>query len=214
MLRGMASSSTVHAVVAVLMIVTCFGCAPEWPPPGYEVVESPCGTFLRPLQARCVIYVVDRSGSMHKDFGVVRKELLISLSNLTEEARFHVILFADGEPVEKEPKRLTPGTMEHKSAAAELLVSIEAEGQTDPLPALRRAFEVLEGAPEETKMIYLLSDGFPDNDAVLATIAELNAGGDVKIFTFALGDDPVAHNVMRRIAEDNGGLYKHLLADE
>ena len=214
MLRGMASSSPVHAVAAVLMMVTCLACAPEAAPPRYEIVETPSGVFLYPSRAKCVVYVIDRSGSMHKVFGVVRKELLNSISNLTEEERFHVILFADGDPLEKEPKRLTPGIMEHKRAAAELLVRVEAEGKTDPLPALRRAFEVLEGAPEEVKIIHLLSDGFPDNEAVLATIAELNANGDVKIYTFALGDKPLVHDVMKRIAEDNGGLYKHMLADE
>jgi len=209
----MASSSGVYAVAAILLMVTCFGCAPKTPP-GYEVVESPSGTFLRPLRSLAVVYVIDRSGSMQKVFGLVRKELLNSISNRTEEERFHVILPADGEPLEKEPKRLTPGIMEHKTAAAELLVRVEAEGQTNPLSALRRAFEVLEGAPEEEKIIYLLSDGFPDNETVLATIAELNASGDVKIYTFTLGDEPLVHDVMKRIAEDNGGVYKHMLADE
>jgi len=213
MLRDMASSSAVYAVAAVLMMVTCLGCAPE-AAPGHEVVEGPRGPFLPWPRARCIVYVVDRSGSIHKVFGLVQRQLLISISELTEEERFHVILPADGQPLEKEPKRLTPGIMEHKSAAAELLEGISAEGQTDPLPALRRAFEVLEGAPEEVKIIHLLSDGFPDNEAVLATIAELNGDGDVRVNTLVVGDDPLAHDVMKRIAEDNSGVCKHVLADE
>jgi len=167
-----------------------------------------------------VIYVIDRSGSMHKTFGLVRKEMLTSISNLSEEQDFHVILFATGKPFEKEPPRLTVATDEFKGNAATFLEGVEAEGATDPIPALERAFELLGRARRDRpgKLIHLLTDGnFPDNQATLQRIKELNrrAGGDVHINTFLYGRRPVeAEQIMKLIAEENRGVYKYVSPDE
>ena len=173
-----------------------------------------------PAGARNVVYVIDRSGSMHKTFGLVRKEMLNSISKLSEGQDFHVILFATGKPFEKEPSRLTAATDEFKGNAAAFLEGVEAEGATDPIPALERAFSLLRGARRDRpgKLIHLLTDGnFPDNQATLEAIKDLNRkqGDDVHINTFLYGRRPVeAERIMKLIAEENQGLYKYVSPDE
>jgi len=165
-----------------------------------------------------VVYVIDRSGSMHKTFGLVRKEMLTSISGLSAEQDFHVILFAAGEPLEKKPDTLTPGEDQYKISAAKFLESVEPEGATDPIPALTKAFRVLARAQEDRpgKLIHLLTDGnFPDNQAALAAIRELNKKKDVHINTFLYGQRPKeAEQVLRRIADENSGTYKYVSPDE
>ncbi|NQU75791.1 MAG: VWA domain-containing protein [Planctomycetes bacterium] len=171
--------------------------------------------------AHHVVYVVDGSGSMVDslgrgrnltEFGPVRLELLHSIAELTAEQTFHVIFFFDTHLDEKRPCRLVSATDPDKCEAAKFLAGIVARGQTDPVPALKRAFEVLAQADrrKKGKLIYLLTDGqFPDNRKVLQTLAELNAGGKVQINTILLSYGlPEAERVLKQIAKANGGVYK------
>ena len=167
--------------------------------------------------AHHIVYVVDRSGSMIDSFDFVRLEMLRSVSRLRPPQDFHVILFASGDPVENKPSRLVPADYEHKEQLAEFLSGIRPGGQTDPTPALKRAFAVLDNSSKlRGKLIYLLTDGvFQDNAKVLAAIRKANASGQVLINTYLYGHrPPKAVEVMKQIANENGGLYKYVPADE
>jgi hypothetical protein len=133
-----------------------------------------------------IVYVVDRSGSMLDTFDEVRMEMLSSISKLNTQQTFHVIFFALGTPQENAPRTLVYASEEYKRQAAAYLKTIQPQGQTDPLPALRRAFEVLKAAPNDRrgKLIYLLTDGdfqSPDNQTVVAEIRRLNADKSISI---------------------------------
>lgn len=157
-----------------------------------------------------VVYVIDRSGSMIDTFDLVRLEMLRSIGRLRESQFFHIVLFAEGKPIENPPKRLVPCTRENKKDAAKFLSGITAEGQTNPVPALERAFQVLRGAKKQGKLLYLLTDGvFPDNEKVLSAIRKMNTDKrKVYINTFLYGNKPPeAVDVMTRIAKENGGRY-------
>ena len=160
-----------------------------------------------------VVYVIDRSGSMTTTFNLVRQELLISISKLKPVQDFHVILFSTGEPLENSPLKLVSATKRNKAGVAEFLTDIRGAGGTDPVPALKRAFEVLARAGTKPgKLIYLLTDGeFPDNNMVIETVRSLNPKGDVHINTFLYGHRPAnAVAVMKQIAAENGGRYKYV----
>ncbi|MFB3890977.1 MAG: VWA domain-containing protein [Phycisphaerae bacterium] len=175
------------------------------------------GFFGRGGNAHHVVFVIDRSGSMLDTFDYVRKEMLNSIARLKEVQDFHVIFFAAGTPQENPPRQLVPASDDYKNAAAEFLQGIRPEGQTNPLPAIARAFEVLERADKRPgKLIYLLTDGvFPDNDAVLKLIAQLNAKKDVLICTFLYDDKSAdAVKVLQKIAEDNRGHFKQVRSSE
>ena len=162
--------------------------------------------------ARDIVYVVDRSGSMLDTFDAVRKEMIRSITRLSPAQRFHVIFFATGKPKENPPRRLVPATVENKRIALKFLHEIIPEGQTDPIPALQRAFAVLKAAPGSKKgqLIYLLTDGeFPDNEKVLQEIRRLNAKRTVHINTILhWHHSPEVMKVLQQIAKENKGTFK------
>ncbi|MBI5723515.1 MAG: VWA domain-containing protein [Planctomycetes bacterium] len=165
-----------------------------------------------------VVYVIDRSGSMIDTFDYLRKEMLTSIGQLKDPQDFHVIFYSDGPPMENPPRQLIQANKANRLMAAEFLKGITPERQTDPVPALKRAFDVLQGARKQGKLIYLLSDGlFPDNNAVLKLIAERNppGNGQVVIHTFLYGDRPKeAEEVMKKIADQNKGRYRYVNPEE
>ena len=163
-----------------------------------------------------IVYLSDRSGSMFDTFDAVKREIMNSVKDLQPVQDFHVIMFADGDPLEKKPMALTPPTEKYKLALAKFLSKIKAEGTTNPVKGITRAFDVLAKANRKPgKVIYLLADeGFPDNKAVIATIRARNAKKDVVIHTFLYGKkSPVAVKVMSQIAKENGGRYRHVDPD-
>ncbi len=166
-----------------------------------------------------VVYVIDRSGSMLLAFDNLRSEMLISISKLKPVQDFHVIFFAAGTPIESPPKQLVQANEENKALASQFLSGneISPDGQTNPLPALRRAFEVLEkAAPDKPgKLIYLLTDGdFTNNDEVMQAIKEWNSKKEVHISTFFYNNEMTGRSktgnvqtILKRIADENGGRY-------
>jgi len=168
--------------------------------------------------AHHIVYVVDSSGSMMETFDRVRNELRRSILRLAPTQTFHVIFYRTGKPTENPPRRLVYATDDEKRKAMEFLGRIETSGQTDPIPALERAFSVLKSRPGNKKgmLIYLLSDGeFDDNDLVLRRIRELNVGGRAHVNTILYHfDNPQAEKVLTAIANQNGGRYKYVQVDD
>jgi len=166
-----------------------------------------------------IVYLIDRSGSMIDSFLAVRLEIASSVAQLRPVQDFHVILFAGGQRLlEKQPPGLTAATDRNKLMLADFLKPVRAEASTNPIPAIKRAFEVLAGADMSRpgKLIYLLTDGvFPDNKKVLEIIRRRNKNKEVLINTFLYGNrPPEAERVMRKIAAENGGRYRYISPDE
>lgn len=167
-----------------------------------------------------VVYVLDRSGSMAPGgvFRSVQMELARSLGRLSPlHHRYHVVFFGDGATQEAPAGRLVWATDSNREETVKYLQKVKAEGQTDPLPALRRAMQLLkdveatEGA-KRAKFIFLLTDGvFPDNDAVLELLRGQTVDGRIRVSTFLYGArEREAIEVMKRIAADHGGQYKYI----
>jgi uncharacterized protein with von Willebrand factor type A (vWA) domain len=161
-----------------------------------------------------IVYIVDSSGSMLESFDLVRKEMLKSISRLSPAQTFHVIFFVSGPPKENPPRQLVYADEAAKRGAADYLKTIQPAGgaPTNPLDAIRRAFDVLRRTPntKKGKLIYLLTDGeFHDNLEVRTVVAELNKDKSVHVNTLIyVFQNPDFEKVMRQIAEDNGGKYK------
>lgn len=169
--------------------------------------------------AHHVVYLIDRSASMAAEGSMdkVKNRMRISLANLSEVQDFHVIFFGKDTPQENQPKRLVPATLQHKIAAAEYIETVSPGGTTDPLPALGRAFDVLNGADAKLKgkLIFLFTDGdFKNaggNQAVVDFIAEKNKDKSVHINTCLLGKVEGKKSIidtLKRIADQNGGEFK------
>jgi hypothetical protein len=162
-----------------------------------------------------IIFVIDRSGSMIQNFDALKSNMLRTISLLDESRRFDVIMFSDGAPLENGMKRLAPADEHNKTNVARFMNDVVCAGQTDPLPAIRRAFEVAkESGSGRTAAILLLTDAaFPDNTKVEQLVAELNCGKKVHVYTYVYGLEPPdeqTQTVMKRIARNNKGLYKYV----
>ena len=185
---------------------------------GFGFTSGGGGTAARfmgiPGSAYHIVYVCDRSGSMLDSLDDVKAEIIRSISRLQPVQTFHIIFFAAGKPVETEPKTLVYANEASKRGALLSLRKVVAEGQTDPMPALRRAFDALAQAPNKNrgKLIYLLTDGeFPDNDEVLKQIRVLNKDKAVCINTILYkhrSESSVA--VLEAIAKENRGVFKFI----
>ena len=206
-------------------------------PDGGKTGTFPPGTNRKPPifdppppgrgRADHVVFVIDRSGSMVTTFDMVRLAMYERIGGMEPNQQFHVILYASGDVQENPPRRLVWATNDRKVALVDFLDDVRPRNQTDPVPALGRAFAVMragrQGAARRddkppTQLIYLLSDGeFPKNDPVLAAIRKLNPAGDgqVHVNTILYGTrPPEAEKVMKMIARENKGCYKYTSPDE
>jgi hypothetical protein len=182
-------------------------------PNGIGPGKGPKGPFV-PVAGKMaahVVYVIDRSGSMTDSFDALREALATEVSNLKQVQDFHIIMFSGGVPLEMPSRKLVDASVSNIRQAGQFLEDVQPRGDTDPLPALKRAFEVLAGQPEGTKLIQLLTDGeFPDNQKVLELIDKMNAGHQVHVHTYLYGPhSAAAEKVLEEIAGRNRGQYKY-----
>ncbi len=143
------------------------------------------------------VYVFDRSGSMgeHKNLPLRRakKELLASLSDLTDRQQFYIIFY------NHEPKLFDPGaaknqlvfaTDANKQRAKQFVSSISADGGTDHVAALSIALRL------HPDVIFLLTDGEAEDDPSpedLKRLERLNSGeASINVIQFAAAPRPIA----------------------
>jgi hypothetical protein len=153
------------------------------------------------------VYVVDCSGSMNQNgkFERARYELLQSIEQLTKEQSYFVI-FYNHQAHPMEGNRLVLATPAHIAETAHWVNFAEADGGTEPLPALLLALSMHPDA------IYFLSDGQFD----LNTIQEMRLRNrpnnrlktrQIPIHAIAFYDR-FAAGLMRAIARNSGGEFK------
>jgi Mg-chelatase subunit ChlD len=187
-----------------------------------SAAEKAKAIFLLP-PSDDVIYVIDRSGSMIDTFDEVWRGMIKSFGSLmASEApapgnrkRFGVILFAQKKPQAVKEGKLLTLTDGNFLKALDYLNNVIAVGQTDPLPALKLAFEThfaaLNKAKPRIQQIVLLTDGrFPDNKAVLDLVKkECERNPAVNVCTILYGNKPpVAVKVMKKITSYSVGTYR------
>ena len=160
--------------------------------------------------ARMVCYVCDASGSMMNKMVSLKNELKKAIDVLKPIQAFNIVFF-QRDQYDALGKSLVMATPDNKRRAYDYLDQVSGQGETDPIPGLELAFK------QKPQLIYLLTDGdFPDNNAVIQRIKELNKDKKVKINTIAFVDkggsqDSLTQsfvNVLKQIAADNGGMFK------
>ncbi len=162
------------------------------------------------------VYLVDSSGSMGAAFESARAELLRSIALLKPEQRFYVVFFDENpdymrleDPSRDEPASVS-ATPENKRRLARWAAGIRKDRGRAPYEPLRFALEL------RPDVIFLLSDGeFPQRieDQLRDENRYENLFGDS-------GPISIVHTIgyhsregelrMRRIAEQNGGRYRHV----
>jgi hypothetical protein len=170
------------------------------------------------------VYVLDVSGSMKRGrFDRARNELLRSISYLTEDQWFYVVLFSHVTyPMFDESSlvpRMVRATAENKRRLKKWLYNAHVGGDTDPRDALHIALTLRANA------VFLLSDGefnghknnnrssiFTGNPTV-TEVVERNNSGETPIHTFAY-EDPVSKERMLTLADQTGGVFRFIPANK
>ena len=158
-------------------------------------------------QARSIVYVMDRSGSMSDTMDSLQRELMRAIGSLEPDQLFNVIWFNEGKATVWSA-RLKKATIENKRDAFNAIKQVVPAGQTEPMNAIRRS---LAFRPD---VMFLLSDGDfgEDNKRIQEMIKSRNRGGRTIINTILFVYDTMGEGerVLRAIAEMNGGTYKHV----
>jgi hypothetical protein len=183
------------------------GALARFGPPGGGGGLGPKSPFMGVSgNAMKVAYVCDSSGSMMSLFDTLRVELRKAVDNLKPIQGFDIIFFSEDGFLALD-KQLLLATPESKRRAYDFLDKTAPHGSSNPLPGIRLAFSI------QPQLIYMLTDGdFPNNDEIIQEIRKLNASKKVKINTIAFGNDPEQnfHKFLKQIADENGGLFKHV----
>lgn len=162
------------------------------------------------------VYLVDSSGSMGDGFESARRELLASIDLLSPDQRFYVVFF-DSKPdfmrisdPSVDESRSVYATADNKAALRRWAMRISKDRGKAPYDPLRFALEL------RADVIFLLSDGeFPEGIPKLLKEENRieNLFGETKpisiVHTIGYFSEEGA-SIMKRIASQNGGQYRHV----
>jgi hypothetical protein len=158
-------------------------------------------------QGQTFVYVIDRSSSMGPGGGLrtARQELLRSLRQIPPTARFQVIVYnRSAEPLLPRRPEWLELNRENLEETDARMAELPAEGGTDHLPALRRAFAL------HPDVLFFLTDADDLTANLLREVARLNAGRHtiVHAIEMNLRNRDRQEMPMHRLARDNGGSYR------
>jgi hypothetical protein len=176
--------------------------------PGGGARQGPRVSFVGVSgNARRVAYIVDASGTMMSIFVNVRHELHKSIDVLKPSQAFNIFFFSESNVKPYSKDSLRAATPDNKRNAYKFAESVIATGATDPIPAIRMAFQ------QKPELIYILTDGFENATSLQAIVDEfrrLNPDKKVKVNALLIRSAPAPEleKVLREIVKENGGVYK------
>lgn len=153
-------------------------------------------------------YIVDVSGSMQGiKIQQLKAELHETIGGLLERMSFIVMCFSSDKMALGGRERWTAANDAAKKWAKVKIDEISANGGTNP----QTSFEAIFAVTPRPDAIYFMTDGQFD-PSVADTIEFLNrTGKKVPVHCITFGDRS-AEELMRRIASQSGGTYKHVEA--
>lgn len=171
--------------------------------------------------ARRIVYVVDATGDMTSIFLAVQSQLLSSIERLVPSQSFNVIFFQEGKAIPFSKTGLVPASRANKDEVKKFIFEITPRPITAPLPAIRMAFA------QKPELIYVLTNGFQapagqlTPEEVENEFRKLNADKRVKVNMLLVTPGKTSEEylekdlreMVKRVAEESGGIYKHLNTD-
>lgn len=153
----------------------------------------PRAELAHPLPRELVL-VIDTSGSMEgQSMQQARAALDLALAALGPQDRFNVIQFnSTTEALFDAP---VPARADDVRLAREWVAGLRADGGTEMLPALRRAFAG-EPAPGYLRQVVFATDGAIDDARALYDLID-NGLGASRLFTIGIGSAPNAQFIER-----------------
>ncbi|MCO6185491.1 marine proteobacterial sortase target protein [Rhizobium sp. L1K21] len=165
-----------------------------------------------PAPKREAIFIIDNSGSMGgESIKQAKASLELAIAALKPEDRFNVIRFDDTMTVYF--PQLEAADDQHKQDAIAYVRSLQAEGGTEMLPALKAALStqgpVADGA---LRQVIFLTDGAIGNESDLFGEIARNRD-DARVFTVGIGSAPNSY-FMTKAAEIGRGTYTHIGSED
>ncbi|MEM7807816.1 MAG: hypothetical protein AAF561_06880 [Planctomycetota bacterium] len=165
-----------------------------------------------------IAFVCDSSGSMAGERQLLLfNELRAAIESLETRQSFNVVFFSNDDYITAFPGELKPATSRFKEQSAQwLLDSVEMSGETNPIPAIRAAFDFR----QQPQLIFFLTDGRFDGlvsyGDVVSTIQRLTDSSSappmINTIQF-INRDEQAEEVLKEIAEITGGEYRFVGRD-
>jgi hypothetical protein len=161
-----------------------------------------------------VIYVVDGTGSMMGRRQIaVTTQLERSINTLKPTQGFILLVFRDGKiETPNEEGTYFTGDEAKRAGIDWLHTRFRVGGDHDPLPAIRRAFEL------KPQLIYYITDDDArkvDPAPLVAEIAKLNADKAVRVNTVLIDTkSEKSEAALKQIAADNNGRFAFWTAED
>ncbi|MEM6648935.1 MAG: VWA domain-containing protein, partial [Pseudomonadota bacterium] len=134
-----------------------------------------------------------------------QKSLSMAIQRLTPDDHFNVIEFnSRTHALFQTPLPATPSRI---SAAISWVERLNADGGTEMLPALHKAFKG-SGSPSHLRQVIFLTDGAIGNEEALFNAIHLHRE-DARVFTVGIGAAPNSY-FMVRAAEIGQGSFTHI----
>lgn len=155
-------------------------------------------------EARHVVYVLDRSGSMSAGgrWYHAYLELRKSVQALDKNCTFSIVYFDHDFYPMPEPGQMHKATDKAKSAALDWANTMTPAGATDPSAALRYVFENL-----KCDTIFLMTDGEFGEQETRNVLNQFNNGAKVAVHAIAFHSN-AGEPVLQGIARDFRGQYR------
>jgi len=186
------------------------GSRPAQPKPGASVAGGSTGAVSParqpefcgiPLDDRVIIYVIDRGSGTSDVFGHLKEACYKSIESLGPERKFQIIFWNNGTDAAFPNSGPTFANSTNLEAARRALDEVNAHGQTDVAPALRRAVGENPGT-----IVLATGKGYDLDDAFVAVVEGIRGASNVKISTFAVGPGEPG-SALKSIALRTGGRF-------
>jgi hypothetical protein len=162
-----------------------------------------------------IAFVCDGSRWQKDKIDDLADELNVTVQSLSAEQQVAILFFADDKVFGPNQGRPLPATDENKQAIRSWLRRVKLGREPTPLAGIDQGFKF------KPDTVVFISDGeFRTFAEVLDRVAELNKGKAAKLQTigfFATADQDDSKSFvefMKKLAEDNGGKYHAVYADE
>lgn len=152
-----------------------------------------------PLDAKVVIYVLDRGSGTGDLFSYLKEATFRSAQSLGGDRKFQIVFWFNGSDDAYPPSQPTFATPQNVDAARRALADVYAHSQSDVASAMKLA---VNASPDA--IVLATGKGWQLDDAFVNQVMQIRKDKPIKIHTIALGGSETG-SALRSIATKTGG---------
>lgn len=162
-----------------------------------------------PVDAPSIIYILDRGSGASDWFSYLLEATFRSTATLGGDRKFQIVFWSNGEDEPAfpsgGPEFATDSTV---AAARKALDSLEARGQTDPMPAIKRAL-----AKRPDVIVIATGKGTQLDSSFTSQVMSLRGDAKTRIDTFNIADSDIG-SALSELSKQTGGTATPISEDE